>query len=1049
MNAALSPMEERFYRFDEFQVDPVRRLLLRDGEVIPITPKALAILVVLLERQGKVVAKEDLIRQVWGAGYVSDANLTQNISFARKALGERAGDRRYIVTVPGQGYCFAAPITVPVQEAPRPAAAPETPEMVAEPAAEISETSERSTGPAGSEELAAAPAPASATPVARPWLRIGIGVALLILVLGLSAALSHLARGSLAPAADLDAPTIPQRPSIAVLGFKNLSGEKKTDWLGSALAEMLTTELATGSRVRVISRENVSRARGALKIPASGTLDAASLEKIRNIVGADLLVSGSYLALGKESGNRIRLDVRVAQSSGDLVASLADVGSDRELFEMVTRTGAKLRQALGFVEPSPEQAQAARALHPEGSEAVRLYAEGLERLQSYDAPRALELLRQAAEADPGSAVIRAALAKALGELGHDEQAAAEAKRAVELSGALPRDARLGIEALSYELSKQWGRASEIYSSLRTFYPDDLDYGLQLGTSLMMSGRAREAREMLSTLRRLPLPQGFDPRIDLLEASVARRLSDVAGQRRAAEAAVAKGWHSGERLMVAQGLVFQGIALHNEGEPRKATGLLRQAKELAAGEGHLFITGMALSNLGTALQALGDLDGAEEAQRESLAIAERIGSASGIAAQLQVLGLLYQERGELAKALDHLERSRSRYVALGDRMMEARSLNAISRVQWLQGDFAGARGASERALRISRDIGSRREEAVALNQLGRILVWLEQPAEALRRQEEAFVLFRQIGDPSQAASALADSAGVIAAMRDLPAARRRYRQALLTKRRVGDRVGMAEILDRLAGLAHREGDIARSRRLSEWELRIVEETGAHNLLAKALTRLGRAEWAAGRFAEARVSLERSLALSSERDEEMEELVIHLYLGGLALSERRFADAAGLARHAAEGYRAHGVDGSETQALSLLAEALLREGKLPEARQAAERARALVDEFDSHEIHALVASRVALVDAAGGEADRAVRELRRHLAQAQAGGYGNVALQARLSLGEVLLATDATAGRATLLEVQKEAADRGFAELSQRAGQALETGGALAGWTGRRP
>lgn len=1058
MTVAFSTLEEHLYRFDEFQVDPVRRLLLRDGEPVAITPKALAILVVLLENQGKVVPKEELIRQVWGAGYVSDANLTQNISFARKALGERAGDRRYIVTVPGRGYCFAAPITAPgVPEAdtaaPAEAAAdppPEAPAGTAVLARPVTPVPPGSLSPASPPEAVAGPAaapPAPAAPPGRPWLRIAIGAALLILVIGLSSTLSRLGRGSLAPAADLEVPTVPQRTSIAVLAFKNLSGETRNDWLGSALAEMLTTELAAGSRVRVISRENVARARG-LESPGSGVPDGATLDRIRDMLGADLLVSGSYLALGEESNSRIRLDLRVSGEKRELVASLAEVGSEPELFEMVSRTGAKLRQALGFAEPSPEQAQAVRALQPAGSEALRLYAEGLERMRSFDAPRAVELLRQAAEADPGSAVIRADLAKALGELGYDAQAVAEAKKAVELSGALPREARLGIEARFYELSREWGEATEIYASLRTFFPDDLEYGLQLGTSLMMSGRGREARETAASLRRLPGSQGQDARIDILECRIARRLSDLAGQMRAAEVAVAKGWHSGERLVVAQGLIYQGEVLLHRGEPGKAIGHLRKAEELARAEGHLFLTGMALSTLGKSQLALGDLDGAERSQRESLRIAERIGSAAGIAAQYAMLGQLYEERGELAKALEHLEASRSRYVQLQDRMMEARSLSAISRVKWLLGDFPAAREVSEAALRISRDIGSRREEAVALNQLGRTFTWLGEPAEGLRRHEEAFVLFRQIGDANLAASALADSAGLMAWMNDLPGARRRYRRALLTKRRMGDRLGMAEILDRLAGLAYREGDIPRSRRLAEWELRIVEETGARNLLAKALTRLGRVQWAAAEPGAARRTLERSLALSTARGEEMERLVIHLYLANLALSEGRYGEAARLAGHATAGYRARGVDVSELQAVSLHAQALLFEGKLAEARQAADRARALFASTDAVEIQALVAARIAYIDAAGGHAERAARDLHPYVERAKAGGFGGVYLQARLALGEILLATNAKAGRATLLELRNEAAERGFVDLSRRAGRILETGGVLAGWTAPR-
>ena len=98
------------YEFDAFRVDPVRRLLLRDGEPVPVTPKALSILLILLERAGEVVEKSELIERIWQGAFVTEANLTQNVFSLRKCLGERANDNRYIVTVPGQGYTFAGEV---------------------------------------------------------------------------------------------------------------------------------------------------------------------------------------------------------------------------------------------------------------------------------------------------------------------------------------------------------------------------------------------------------------------------------------------------------------------------------------------------------------------------------------------------------------------------------------------------------------------------------------------------------------------------------------------------------------------------------------------------------------------------------------------------------------------------------------------------------------------------------------------------------------------------------------------------------------------------
>src|SRR4051812_28149986 len=88
------------YEFDDFFVDPIRRVLLRGDEPLQVSPKALSILVVLLAQAGEAVDKGDLIEKVWGGAQVSEANLTQNVFALRKILGEKANESRYVVTVP-------------------------------------------------------------------------------------------------------------------------------------------------------------------------------------------------------------------------------------------------------------------------------------------------------------------------------------------------------------------------------------------------------------------------------------------------------------------------------------------------------------------------------------------------------------------------------------------------------------------------------------------------------------------------------------------------------------------------------------------------------------------------------------------------------------------------------------------------------------------------------------------------------------------------------------------------------------------------------------
>lgn len=271
--------EARLLQFDEFRVDPVARLLWRAGEPVALTPKAFSLLLVLLERPGEVVSKDELFRRVWERGTASEANLTQCISTLRKALGESASERHYVVTVPGKGYCFGSAVS---QVVPSETAAPAAPARVPR------------------------------------WRRRLLEAFAILLVCVAVAAWVLLARTP-------DEPGPEGRPAVAVLAFRNLSGREE-EWLAATLPEMVTGELAAADRLRVVSKTTGER-------------------------GADLVVTGSFLALG-EKPRKIRLDLRVTQvRTGETVVALAEVGTEERLSELVERAAARLMEEMDVSVP--------------------------------------------------------------------------------------------------------------------------------------------------------------------------------------------------------------------------------------------------------------------------------------------------------------------------------------------------------------------------------------------------------------------------------------------------------------------------------------------------------------------------------------------------------------------------------------------------------------------------------------------------------------------------------------------------------------------------
>lgn len=172
-----------------------------------------------------------------------------------------------------------------------------------------------------------------------------------------------------------------------------------------------------------------------------------TLARIRANLGADLVVLGSYLALGAKSRGQLRLDLRIQDAAtGETIAQEKEEGTEGQIFGLVARAGARVRECLGLTALSPTEALGVKSSLPKDPEAARLYAEGLAKVRFFDAQGALPLLQNAVAKEPAFPLAHTALSSAYEVLGYDAKASEEAKKAVDLSGGLPREERLFVEA---------------------------------------------------------------------------------------------------------------------------------------------------------------------------------------------------------------------------------------------------------------------------------------------------------------------------------------------------------------------------------------------------------------------------------------------------------------------------------------------------------------------------------------------------------------------------------------------------------------------------
>jgi serine/threonine protein kinase/tetratricopeptide (TPR) repeat protein len=887
--------------------------------------------------------------------------------------------------------------------------------------------------PASAEELAADLDRLARKP--KGGSRLGLRLAA-VLALTVAAGMG-LYRGGFSPAKSTSIPE--RRPAVAVLGFRDLSGAAGARWLGPAMAEMLGTELAAGSKMRVISGDEVAHAQRTLSLPMVENPDAASRLRLYNLLGVDRAVVGSYLTLAGEGGRRIRLDLRVLHlPEGDTQAVFMEVGSEAELFDLVGRAGSDLRRQMEIGETSAHEEQEALALRPASLEATRFYTEGLTRLRSFDPAGARDVLSEAIRVEPGSAVIHSALSKAWSDLGYDSRAVEEAGKALKLSGPLPREQRLAIEARFHAAGNAWRKASDIYRSLWAFYPDNFEYGLSLAESLSRAGRVPDATATIAALRRLPGRASSDPRIDLQEALNVRDASDRATLERAVKAAEVKARASGESLVLGRALLLDGSIPLYHGRPTDGLPQFQEAQETYARAGDQSGMAEAMAWQCMALQRNGDFSLAEAACQEATVVFRRIGKRTGVMFGLALFVELYRRWGDLRKARTYLEQEQVMLDEVDDTWEKAYFLYNRSVLDLSEGNLRSAQKLLEEAEGESRQDGDRDNEARSLAALGTILALHGNLTDARATQNKALMILQGIQETTYKAPVLADSAEILARLGDLPGARRRIVQGLTEMREGGPRLGEAVMLRAAARVSLQAGDLLEARKYSQEHLRIARSTGSRTLIADALQNLGHVMLAENDPASARAALEEALHELEAGGDVFGQMSARMELALLLLAQNEPAGAVPLAREVAAWCQARGLEGEEARALSALAEGLLEQKHIPEALRAANQAKQQMEMSEDRPLRLEIAIRLARVDSEAGKMAKAIGSLEQASREALRTGFIPASWEARLALGKAQQESGALAeAAATLRTVRREASERGFKRISGKAATLLDS------------
>ena len=840
-------------RFALFEADLDQRLLTKNGNRVKLQDQPFQILKLLLERPGELVTREEIHQKLWAADtFVEfDDGLNTAIKKLRTALGDTADNPHFIETIPRRGYRFVAPVTSASLAEPELLTIDPQDDLVIAAREQSRIVIETTTRPSSS-----------------PW---KLGVAMLVVLAAVGGGYfyraTHKTRASDQSSSPASlAASIKMRPSVAVLGFRNVTERPDKAWLGVALGQMLSTELAEGEQLRMISGEQIARASRDTPWEPGETLAKDSLARLRTSLSTDYVTMGSYTVMGDGDKSVIRLDVRLQDAiGGETIGEDSVTGNEAELFDLVSKAGSQLRQRLGIERASGTDVAQLKASLPSNLEAARLYSEGLAKLRVFDALAARDLLQKAVAIDPLHALSHIALADSWKALGYDAKARDEAKKGFDLSTNLSREDRLSVEGQYRLMTHEYPRAIEIYHALNSFFPDNLEYTLLLARAQTKGGQAKDGLQTVAAMRNLPALESRDPRIDLAESFAAETLSDFKRSQQASAAAAEKANSMGSRQLATSAKLTEAWAWNRLGDPDKSFAAYSAAFELAKAGGNPRDAAAAMHGMGYAYYAKGDLTSSLRSFESALADFRKIGAQWDVASSAHNLGMVLTDLGRLQLAKQRLDEALRIQRELNDDRGVASDLDDISNILLDLGQLDAAVTMKQEALQLFRRIGNRMGEGITLTNLGEVLMAKGDLAGAKQVVDQSLAVKQEIGYKSGAAYALVDLARLSLVQDKLDEARTYAEQSLAIRSDLKDTNRIAEVQVTSAEILIEQGHPADAESRAVAAAATFEKAGNSSSAAIAQATVARALLAQSKTPAASVAADRAMTLSGKSED----------------------------------------------------------------------------------------------------------------------------------------------------------------------------------------
>jgi DNA-binding winged helix-turn-helix (wHTH) protein/tetratricopeptide (TPR) repeat protein len=451
-----SPAPRRF-RIKDFELDAATGELRMAGALVKLQPQPFRVLLLLVERAGQLVTREEIQRCLWKDSTFVDFEHGINFSInqIRAAFGDSAEKPRYVETLPRRGYRFIGRL----EQAPIPKQLDTS---------VLEQTVSRKGRISG-----------------MVFTLVAAG-ALVCLILALLWQWLPWARKAAATNG---------RRAVAVIDIQNLSQDPSLNWLGDGVVDLLTTDLAQARNLDVISSERVRNLIAHHVKPGQGLLESQA-QLVAQKAGADVFISGGLLKMGQ--GFRLNLRVQDTASGKVILAERVEGDSPQAVFSMVDQTTAHIVSQLS---PSEGHARPNAASLTSNLQALHAYEEGISYINRVLYDRAAASLRRATELDPQFAMAYYQLAELLPGYRERREALMRASQLAERQG-LPEQQKLLIRARQLGTDSRFEEAVETFRTIVNRFPKEIEPRVQLGGLLLTQGRLTEAAAVLEEAAKL-------------------------------------------------------------------------------------------------------------------------------------------------------------------------------------------------------------------------------------------------------------------------------------------------------------------------------------------------------------------------------------------------------------------------------------------------------------------------------------------------------------------------------------------------------------------